>query len=95
MGSRRGGGLIFCTKGSTAALPVRLDGTSNMTIRQFFSIGRRTLIHASSTFGALQLASPFIIKARGETPVKMRMVDPTTGSLSALAASEVEGAKRP
>ena len=41
----------------------------------------------------MQLASPFIIKARGEEPIKIGMVDPLTGSLSALAQSEVEGAK--
>ena len=40
-----------------------------------------------------ELASPWIIKARGETPVKIGMVDPLTGILSALAQSEVEGAK--
>jgi branched-chain amino acid transport system substrate-binding protein len=41
----------------------------------------------------MQLASPFIIKARGDVPVKLGFVDPLTGSLSALAQSEVEGAK--
>jgi branched-chain amino acid transport system substrate-binding protein len=57
------------------------------------AVGRRTLIKAGAVLGAVQLASPFIIKARGETPVKIGMVDPLTGSLSALAQSEVEGAK--
>ncbi|HEX3405333.1 MAG TPA: ABC transporter substrate-binding protein [Acetobacteraceae bacterium] len=64
-----------------------------MTIRQSLAIGRRTMIGAGATIGALQLASPFIIRARGETPVRIGMVDPITGSLSALATSEVEGAK--
>lgn len=54
---------------------------------------RRQLLKAGATLGALQLASPFIIKARGETPVKIGFIDPITGSLSALAVSEVEGAK--
>ncbi len=58
-----------------------------------FGIGRRTLIKAGATLGALQVTSPFIIGARGETPVKIGFVNPLTGSLSALAASEVEGAK--
>ncbi len=57
------------------------------------AVGRRTLIKATTALGAMQLASPFIISARGETTVKIGMVDPLTGTLSALAQSEVEGAK--
>ena len=56
-------------------------------------INRRTLLLSGATLGAAQLASPFIIKARGEAPIKIGMVDPLTGSLSALAQTEVEGAK--
>jgi len=56
-------------------------------------LGRRRLLQAGATIGTLQIASPFIIQARGETPVKIGMVNPITGSLSALAGSEVEGAK--
>ena len=57
------------------------------------AVGRRTLIKGAAALGAMQLASPFIIKALGDQPVKIGMVDPLTGSLSALAQSEVEGAK--
>jgi branched-chain amino acid transport system substrate-binding protein len=57
------------------------------------SIRRRTLIKAGTALGAMQLASPFVVKALGDQPVKIGMVDPLTGSLSALAQSEVEGAK--
>ncbi len=57
------------------------------------AVGRRTLIKGGAMLGAMQLASPFIVKARGETSVKIGLVDPLTGSLSALAQSEVEGAK--
>ena len=57
------------------------------------TIGRRRLLRAGVAIGGLQVASPFIIKARGETPVKIGFIDPITGSLSALAVSEVEGAK--
>src|SRR5277367_4591753 len=56
-------------------------------------INRRRLLRAGAAIGGLQVASPFIIKARGETPVKIGFIDPITGSLSALAVSEVEGAK--
>ncbi|HEY3847519.1 MAG TPA: ABC transporter substrate-binding protein [Acetobacteraceae bacterium] len=64
-----------------------------MEHRNLPAVGRRTLIRASAALGAMQLASPFIIKARGDVPVKLGFVDPLTGSLSALAQSEVEGAK--
>src|ERR1700734_3132980 len=56
-------------------------------------VGRRRLLQAGSAIVGLQVTSPFIIKARGETPVKIGFIHPITGSLSALAVSEVEGAK--
>ena len=64
-----------------------------MDSRIIAGIGRRSLIKAGVALGALPLAAPAIIKARGETPVKIGMIDPITGSLSALAQSEVEGAQ--
>jgi len=57
------------------------------------AIGRRTLIKAGGALGAMQVASPFVVRALGDQPVKIGMVDPLTGSLSALAQTEVEGAK--
>ena len=57
------------------------------------TIGRRPLLLGAAAIAGAQVASPFIIKARGETPVKIGFIDPITGSLSALAVSEVEGAK--
>jgi len=56
-------------------------------------IRRRRVLQAGAGIGALQFTSPFIIQARGEQPVKIGFIDPITGSLSPLAASEVEGAK--
>ena len=55
------------------------------------NLDRRTLLKASGA--ACVLSAPSIIGARGETPVRIGMVDPLTGILSALAASEVEGAR--
>jgi branched-chain amino acid transport system substrate-binding protein len=52
--------------------------------------GRRTLLKATA---AGVLTAPPIIAARGEASVKIGMVNPLTGILSALAASEVEGAQ--
>lgn len=62
-----------------------------MTLPTLPALRRRTLI--KSTLGAVALAAPPIISARGEVPVRIGMVDPLTGTLSALAVSEVEGAK--
>jgi len=55
------------------------------------SIRRRTLL--KSGLAVTVLGAPSIISARGEVAVKIGMVNPLTGILSALAASEVEGAK--
>ena len=57
------------------------------------SINRRTILKSGAAIAAAQFSSPFIITARGDTPVKIGMVDPLTGVLSALAQSEVDGAK--
>ncbi len=56
-------------------------------------IARRALIKTGAALGALQVASPFIIQARGETPIKIGMVDPLTGVYAAPAQNEVIGAK--
>src|SRR5579862_7030926 len=58
------------------------------------SIRRRTLLKAGIALGTSQvIAAPFIVTALGEEPVKIGMVNPLTGVLSALAQSEVDGAK--
>jgi branched-chain amino acid transport system substrate-binding protein len=57
------------------------------------SIGRRALIKAGVAAAALPVASPFILSARGETPIKIGMIDPFTGSYAAIAKGELDGAK--
>src|SRR5580692_295221 len=71
----------------------RHQGESRMS--QFdTSIRRRTLLKAGAALGASQvIAAPFIVTALGEETVKIGMVNPLTGVLSALAQSEVDGAK--
>jgi branched-chain amino acid transport system substrate-binding protein len=59
----------------------------------FAPINRRTLIKAASAVGLVQVASPFVIAARGETPIRIGMVDPLTGVYAAPAQNEVTGAK--
>jgi branched-chain amino acid transport system substrate-binding protein len=56
-------------------------------------VSRRVALKAGLALGVMQLAGPAVISARGETPIKLGMVNPLTGILSALAQSEVEGAK--
>jgi branched-chain amino acid transport system substrate-binding protein len=58
-----------------------------------YRLTRRRLLQTGAAIGALQVTSPFIIKARGEEPIKIGFVNPLTGVLSALAQSEVDGAK--
>jgi len=57
------------------------------------TFNRRTVIKGAGAIGALQVTSPFIIKALGDTPIKMGMVDPLTGVYAAVANNEVIGAK--
>src|SRR5271169_1388074 len=56
-------------------------------------VDRRTVVRTGAALAAVQFAAPFIIKARGETPVRIGMVDPLTGVYAAIAQGEVVGAK--
>ena len=64
-----------------------------MTVKDSFSkkVSRRTVLKAAATVGALQLVPPFIIKARGETPVKFGLDDPFTGTYAELGKHEKIG----
>jgi branched-chain amino acid transport system substrate-binding protein len=61
--------------------------------RRRWSVDRRTILKSGAVIAAAQITSPFIIKARGETPIRIGMVDPLTGVYAALAQGEVVGAK--
>jgi branched-chain amino acid transport system substrate-binding protein len=56
-------------------------------------VPRRSILKAGAAIGALQVGSPFIIEARGETPVRMGLVDPLTGVYAGIARNEVVGAQ--
>ena len=64
--------------------------TARNRIRTF---DRRTVLKSAAAAAALQAASPFIGKARGETPLRIGFVDPLTGVYAAPAQNEVMGAK--
>jgi len=61
--------------------------------KSIVNVDRRSLIKGAAAAGALQISSPSIIAARGETPVRIGMVDPLTGVYAAPAGNEVMGAK--
>jgi branched-chain amino acid transport system substrate-binding protein len=61
--------------------------------RRTWPVSRRALLQSGAAIAALQFSTPFIIKARGETPIRIGMVDPLTGVYAAIAQSEVVGAK--
>lgn len=63
-----------------------------MPLSGLTGVSRRTLLKAGGALGATQLAGPAIIKARGEEPIRLGMVNPLTGILSAFAQSERDGA---
>jgi branched-chain amino acid transport system substrate-binding protein len=57
------------------------------------AFSRRTLLKGAAVAGAVQVASPFIIQARGEQSIRIGMIDPLTGVYAAPAQNEVTGAK--
>ncbi|MDE2287624.1 ABC transporter substrate-binding protein [Pandoraea sp.] len=52
---------------------------------------RRTVLKAAAAAGALQVAAPFIIKARGEVPVRFGLDNPLTGTYAELGKNERVG----
>src|SRR5947208_16154655 len=62
-------------------------------LQRSWPVDRRTLLKSSAAIAAVQFSSPFIIKARGETPVRIGLVDPLTGVYAPIAQNEVVGAK--
>ena len=59
-------------------------------------LGRRRVLQAGAALGAMgavQVTSPFIVKALGEQPINFGFENPLTGVYSVLALSEVQGAR--
>ncbi|HET7525239.1 MAG TPA: ABC transporter substrate-binding protein, partial [Burkholderiaceae bacterium] len=54
---------------------------------------RRALLKGAAAVTLTQIAPPLILGARGETPLRIGMVDPLTGVYAAVAKNEVTGAK--
>jgi branched-chain amino acid transport system substrate-binding protein len=58
---------------------------------QHQKIHRRTILKAGVAAGALQIASPYIVKAQGEQPIKIGVDNPLTGIYTALGKNENTG----
>src|SRR5277367_7190858 len=56
-------------------------------------IPRRTVLKAGLAIGALQLASPFVVKSLADEPVKIGLDNPLTGTFAALGKNELIGAQ--
>jgi branched-chain amino acid transport system substrate-binding protein len=54
-------------------------------------VGRRTILKTGLALGAVQIAKPFVISARGDEPVKIGLNDPLTGTYAALGKNEQIG----
>jgi branched-chain amino acid transport system substrate-binding protein len=54
-------------------------------------IGRRKVLQAGLAVGALQVTSPFIVKALGEEPIRIGLDDPFTGTYAELGKNEQIG----
>jgi branched-chain amino acid transport system substrate-binding protein len=58
-----------------------------------FRLKRRALLKGGLAIGATQVASPFLVKALGDEPVKIGLDNPLTGTYAALGKNELIGAQ--
>jgi branched-chain amino acid transport system substrate-binding protein len=56
-------------------------------------VQRRTLLKAGLALGAMQVASPFVVKTLADEPVKIGLDNPLTGTFAALGKNELIGAQ--
>jgi branched-chain amino acid transport system substrate-binding protein len=54
-------------------------------------VPRRTVLKAGFMLGAMQIASPYVIKSRAEEPIKIGLDDPFTGTYAELGRNEQIG----
>src|SRR5580658_8947267 len=57
------------------------------------AVKRRTLLKAGLALGAMQIASPFVVKSLADEPVKIGLDNPLTGTFAALGKNELIGAQ--
>jgi branched-chain amino acid transport system substrate-binding protein len=56
-------------------------------------VRRRTLLKAGLAIGAMQVASPFVVRSLADEPVKIGLDNPLTGTFAALGKNELIGAQ--
>ena len=56
-------------------------------------VQRRTILKAGLAIGAMQVASPFVVKSLADEPVKIGLDNPLTGTYAALGKNELIGAQ--
>jgi branched-chain amino acid transport system substrate-binding protein len=54
-------------------------------------VRRRTILKAGLAIGAMQVASPFVVKSLADEPVKIGLDNPLTGTYAALGKNELIG----
>jgi branched-chain amino acid transport system substrate-binding protein len=54
-------------------------------------VRRRTLLKAGLAIGAMQVASPFVVKSLADEPIKIGLDNPLTGTFAALGKNELIG----
>ncbi|HEY2531491.1 MAG TPA: ABC transporter substrate-binding protein [Xanthobacteraceae bacterium] len=55
------------------------------------AVRRRTILKAGLAIGAMQVASPFVVRALADQPVKIGLDNPLTGTYAALGKNELIG----
>jgi branched-chain amino acid transport system substrate-binding protein len=61
--------------------------------RAGWPVQRRTILKAGLALGAMQVASPFVVKSLADEPVKIGLDNPLTGTFAALGKNELIGAQ--
>jgi branched-chain amino acid transport system substrate-binding protein len=61
--------------------------------RAGWPVQRRTILKGGLAIGAMQVASPFVVKSLADEPVKIGLDNPLTGTFAALGKNELIGAQ--
>jgi branched-chain amino acid transport system substrate-binding protein len=62
-------------------------------VRASMPIQRRTILKAGLALGAIQVASPFVVKSLADEPIKIGLDDPFTGTYAETGTNEKIGAE--
>jgi branched-chain amino acid transport system substrate-binding protein len=73
--------------------PFKNTFRENVMSKDLFNIPikRRTILEAGLALGAMQIASPFVVKSLADEPVKIGLDNPLTGTYAAVGKNELIG----